>query len=154
VRRRFLLAGVLATLLTTVMAGHASASGPDPDPDPDYPVSTVTGNGPIGTVTLIPGTKWCFDPIHANNSITYHVDILPNMGAPRPRIIIWRWTHADGSDATQVFDERRTGRDAVLATFAQPGFYQACANYKSKWAVAPGNPFDFLWFGVSIPDVH
>ncbi len=153
-RRRFLLAGVLATLLTTVLTGHASAStSVDPDPDPD-PVLSVTGAGPIGVVVLVPGSKFCFDPIFAPHSISYRVDILPNLGNPRPRVTIWRWTLSDGSDALPVFRDRVTGPNAVNATFPQGGVYQACANYKAKWAYDLGNPFDFLWFEVSIPDIH
>src|SRR5262245_17395458 len=134
--RRSLLVASLAALVSLGLVNPASAVvDPDPDPGPEVTAQYF----PYGVIDLSPGAGFCFDPIPASQ-VQYRVGVFPNLGSPKAKIVVWRWTDPSGADAVKVLSVKVTGPNAVDRTFFGPAVFQICASYPIGQAVSPGNP--------------
>jgi hypothetical protein len=125
---------LLGTISTTAVADDIDIA---PDPGP----SDVTVGSVDGTVLLRPGTGGCYDAVAISSSIHYYVDVVPNLGHPKARLVVW---HAPfGGSFSKVFKVKATGLGALDETFNQPGWYQLCADYPIGQLV-DGSAFDFM----------
>lgn len=139
---------MLGGLLVAVLMGlPAPAAALDPDPEPD-PVLITQGVGPYGTVDLYPGEVFCWDPLYASSYVQYTVWVNPNLGSPKARITVWRWTNPNGSNVVRLTRVKVTGWPAFSQTYSGAGYYQICANYPEAQTVSPGNPADHMWVGT------
>jgi len=138
VRTRFLELLSVFVLLGTI---STVAAADDTDIEPDPGPSDVTLGSVDGTALLRPGTGGCYDAVAISRSVRYFVDVVPNLGHPKARLVIW-YAPFQGS-FSKVFKVKATGLNALDRTFNQPGWYQLCADYPIGQLV-DGTAFDFM----------